>query len=231
MHFVVCSDSQAVLHALSGPRLDSCGFLRSILILLSDLSHHCVGVSFQWVPSHCGIVGNEQADRLAQQAHDLPYASLTPVPLIGLKREASKTILEACNLRWRFLSSITHLGLIKNFFHPLPCSGLGSRRFDVVVTRLRLGHCGLRDHLHRLKLVSSPNCISCSVPETPEHFLLQCQRFNQFRCTLRTALRPHNVDLTLQNLLGGGGFSPHLQILIYTSLERYLRATGYFHSL
>jgi hypothetical protein len=51
-----------------------------------------------------------------------------------------------------------------------------------------MGHIGLNAYLARFGLVDSGLCSTCHEPETVNHYLLTCRRFNQQRNALRHAL-------------------------------------------
>ena len=55
--------------------------------------------------------------------------------------------------------------------------------------RLRLGHVGLNDYLHRFNMNDSNLCQQCKTPETIDHFLLNCQKYNVERANLIRQLR------------------------------------------
>jgi ribonuclease HI len=65
---MICSDSQLALNALK----ESCHSAHSIL---SPFRAHLRGlgdrVCFQWVPAHCGLLGNERVDEEARKAANL----------------------------------------------------------------------------------------------------------------------------------------------------------------
>ncbi|XP_043206739.1 uncharacterized protein LOC122373061, partial [Amphibalanus amphitrite] len=71
---ILCTDSQAALSALrSGPAEQRTQLNRAVwdaLALVSDNGER--QVLLQWVPSHCGLPGNEMADSLAKEAASLP---------------------------------------------------------------------------------------------------------------------------------------------------------------
>ena len=67
-----------------------------------------------------------------------------------------------------------------------------SRRVEVVMARLRIGHTGVKSHLFRLGLTEDNLCEECSTPETLEHFIMNCANFHQPR------------DIMIRNLLNCG---------------------------
>ncbi|KAG0432207.1 hypothetical protein HPB47_021087 [Ixodes persulcatus] len=122
--WVILSDSQAEL-ALLGSLHHS-----------NQLGHT---LAFQWLPSHCGISGNEIADQLASQAHkDLAC------PTSAGTRFADAKLL----IRRKITSQ-----------HPDP--GIGDGRH---AARLRTGSAFTPVCLHRLRRHIDPNCKECSVP-------------------------------------------------------------------
>jgi hypothetical protein len=76
---VQISDSQAALKAISSPKVTS-GLVAECLDALFALAS-LNEVTLVWVPGHCGILGNEEADKLARQASAIPL--LGPEPAVG----------------------------------------------------------------------------------------------------------------------------------------------------
>ena len=76
---------------------------------------------------------------------------------------------------------------------------------DVLVTRMRIGHCLLNQCLQRIGKHENGNCDKCGLAETVEHVLIECKAYERERSQLRHALRNIEInELTLQVLLGQG---------------------------
>ncbi|GFX11503.1 uncharacterized protein LOC103524116 [Trichonephila clavipes] len=76
---VILSDSTSALQALSNYNENNCLRVQNCRELLGKIKEKIV---FQWVPSHCGLWGNERADFLAKKgtasrvARDKPWSTL-----------------------------------------------------------------------------------------------------------------------------------------------------------
>ena len=71
--------------------------------------------------------------------------------------------------------------------------------------RLRLNRCSLNASLAERGLRGDPpdpNCALCAVPETVDHCLLQCPRYDAPRRECRAALDYLGLPLTLPTVLG-----------------------------
>ena len=109
---------------------------------------------------------------------------------------------------------------------------LKNRKLEVAMARLRLGHTRLRAHMCRMKLVDSPNCWHCRVPETIEVFLVSCHRYYGARCILLGALARFGINnLDIHISLGGGDISLDEKCKIAEALKAYLLKTGKFNDL
>jgi len=107
---LIFSDSQAALKALSSPKLTS-GLVAECLDALSVLAS-MNEVTLKWVPGHCGILGNEEADKLARQASAMPLFG--PEPTLGIPkcsaREAIKNWTEHQHYSaWRDMPGLRHV--------------------------------------------------------------------------------------------------------------------------
>ncbi|GFV80799.1 uncharacterized protein LOC103524116 [Trichonephila clavipes] len=130
----------------------------------------CTGreVVLQWIPSHYGTHGNEQADKLAKDASTL-HPPCLPTPLRNAKR------LLRDKLRQKRISTLTDLAVGKSW----SCLVDGQRRVQfsalprvdgVACFRIITGHDYLQAHLFKISLDDSPLCNLCkSVPMTGEH--------------------------------------------------------------
>ena len=65
-----------------------------------------------------------------------------------------------------------------------------SRRTAATLARLRTGHCGLKQYLHRFKHADSPYCDCGDGKETVEHYLLECVLHKEARNILRRKVGP-----------------------------------------
>ena len=81
---VVYSDSMSCLQAIEGEDTEN-PFICHIMNLLWSLSDKGTHVRFCWVPSHCGIDGNERVDQLAKETLDQDINPLASVHYTDLK--------------------------------------------------------------------------------------------------------------------------------------------------
>ena len=153
---VILTDSKATLQFLISNIPD-----QPIHQLLKDLQllHHECAVVLQWLPAHCGIPGNERADRLAKSGSKQlqPMSTSTYQEVKPLLRNSQK-------YHWRIATGD---------YNPStdPVSGL-PRHEQTTIFRLRTGHCGLRAHLKRFGIMDSPLC-DCKEAEQAIHHILQ----------------------------------------------------------
>ena len=116
-----------------------------------------------------------------------------------------------------------HLGKLRTDLQPQPWARSRNRRLDTALVRLRIGHCGLKNHLHRINLEESESCDWCNQPDTIEHFIFYCPRHHSARTELQSQLHARHIPFTLRNLLGGEDFSPQTNSLILKQFKVFLK--------
>ena len=133
-------------------------------------------LTLQWIPSHCGVGGNEEAGRLSKMGSKLEQSAQP------MSYSEAKTILRN-NFRteWRQRLGI---GTEEDSIHQL------DRAAQVTIFRLRTGHCQLLSQHHRLKISQSDECPCGTGPQTPNPILQSCSTFD----TLRYQTWPSPVD-------------------------------------
>jgi len=149
---VFLTDALSVLQAYNSDRLPS---LKKALNNINSLR-----TVLQWIPSHCGIEGNEKADDLAK---------------LGADQEQEDNAVSLAELN-TITKALYRNPAQKDSLHLL------SRSEQVTIFRLRTGHNRLNKHLHtKLKVVPSPMC-SCGEAEQDTHHILQeCGNFRRLR--------------------------------------------------
>lgn len=186
---VFLCDSKAALGHLRNPDRAP-GLAKSIVVRAGQLQRQGWDLAYQWLPAHCGILGNETADRMAAEA---------------LKGAGSQnpTVLpfEDARLLIRRTIALKHPELE---IGPLPArvpDGI-SRQAAAVLHRLRTGSARTPAARAQWQQGKSGNCTSCNVLADAEHLLLHCAVYKEERSALQASYRRLGGDSgTLEPLL------------------------------
>lgn len=178
--------------------------------ILKDILRACQRwkVSIQWIPSHIDIHGNEVADQLAKLGltsnDEMDNNILLQDALFLLKQSLSEKTngwyTEYSVEKGRNFLALQTTFNPKPWFYKINLKGKEIK----LINRLMSGHDFSKPWLVRMKLNSDPNCEDCGTPETAEHLILHCPRYdrlrrnykfdNQFR-TLPDLLKTVNVNI------------------------------------
>jgi ribonuclease HI len=178
---VFFTDCRSLLQGLLNTRNEQ--QLQDTKKALLDLSRQST-IKLQWIPSHCGITGNEKADALSKAGSKMEQFS-HPVTY----REAKTIIHNQYRSQWK-----RRLGADngEDSIHQL------QRHQQTILFRLRTGHCRLLSHLNRLGIAHSDECPCGTGSQTPEHVLQHCPAHD----VLRRQTWPEGTELRVQ-LWGG----------------------------
>ncbi|KAJ8707149.1 hypothetical protein PYW08_002157 [Mythimna loreyi] len=119
-------------------------------------------VVFVWIPSHCGIKGNEKADRLANEAvvcgDTVPFKNycqdLATLPRHYLRDSWDKVWAESSCSKGKYYFSIQSQIPRKPWFSILRLGKIAT----TILIRMRLGHTTCPVHLARFHIIDSPQC-------------------------------------------------------------------------
>lgn len=185
---VIFTDSLSCLQALEQnpfkSKLHSPILLQIKKSLLSCAENHKT-VNLVWIPSHCGIIGNECVDALAKdavnsQSVDLKYYQCQGYDLLSLPK---KSLLSSWQVQWQnssktkgsFYSAIQPNVTSKPWFKPYKKL---SKKVLSILCRLRIGHCCSPVFLHKIRVRDSSLC-ECGLDEgTLEHIFFNCTNNN-----------------------------------------------------
>ena len=139
-------------------------------------------VVFCWIPGHCGIQGNEQADRAAKAALDqeiipvaIPFDDKIPHVKTHLHNVWQTEWDQRTNNKLRQIKPKIGPSFLVN-----TC-----RRDQTVLNRIRIGHTRLTHSflMNQGRNAPKPDCHFCGkgVPLTIEHVLTRCEHFTAIR--------------------------------------------------
>ena len=202
-HINLLTDSKSSLLRLSrGPCAQTSEHHLKVWTRLHQLTDRGISITFQWVPGHAGVEGNEAADALANQA-----ASAGQQDSVLLDLRAARTAINRVGRAWSTADSRRHP-------HPEPTPGHDelSRKEQTIISQLRVERSPLvRKILHRIGRASDPLCQNCGEEDTVRHLLTECPAYSAARSAIWGCPLP-----TLQSVLGDDA----------ERVMRYLRRVG-----
>jgi len=159
---LIITDSQSVCSALVGHN-------SSVDSLRSSLATCTATIRIQWVPSHCGITGNEEADAAANSARLLPGAR-RPISMRGILPVIKKNIVDPPTR-----PEYACLDEIYSCYSKERESQISSRWDQTYLARLRgTHHWDLRTQLNRVDESYSALCPRCGLADDTTPHLLTC---------------------------------------------------------
>ena len=176
---VVYSDSMSCLQAIGGEDTDN-PLICHIMNLLWSLSDQDTRVRFCWVPSHCGIDGNERMDQLAKETLYQDINLLSSVHYTDMKPMVNSYIQMLVQTKWDVAVHGRDLYLVKPTLGPPKKFQHLTRAEDVVITRLRIGHTKATKS-HILPWGPPTVCHHCGQSLTIDHMLLGCPLLQECR--------------------------------------------------
>jgi len=212
----VFSDSLSSLMSLKSGESRSRPNLQSTLMEICDAITS--DITIIWIPGHSGLRHNEEVDTLAKAATRRKDVDLD----IGYEQQdISNAVEEYCNARWQqqWTANIKgrHLHAIQPKITRTMTHSCSSRQQETSTARLRLGKCRLNSYLHQLRQHNTGLCDNCRVPETVEHYVMECPS-SKPRKALQQHCRNKGIHFRLPTILADDEM---LQIL-YGSLDRVL---------
>lgn len=190
--FVICSDSLSAISAIENT-FSKDPMIQQILCLYLHLYNMGKQIIFVWIPSHIGISGNEAADSAARNAakKDIDHGTIIrPDDLsVWIKNKA----LDSWQTDWNNTDS--KLKFVKPMISKWVLPRQISRREQVIITRLRIGHTKLTS-CYLLLREQQPMCDQCTELLTVKHIILNCKKYHYIRNQLNL---PKNIKECLTN--------------------------------
>jgi len=135
--------------------------------------------------------------------------------------DAYRTVTNYCNKKWQQAWDASNKG--RHYYSITPSVTqkttlvATTRAKEIAITRLRLGKCRLNYYMFELNLHPDGLCTVCKLPETVNHYLLECKDGLLSRAVKQQCLKLH-IEPQLDVILN----SSSILDVIFSNLDRKL---------
>ena len=194
--YILLTDSLASLQSLTDPYHPN-PLIQKIFITLSALNTDKTAVTFVWIPGHIDFPEHDAVDLAAKQATCLPSITYkSDLPAADYKNYYRHLILKNWQNSWQNETS-NKLRTIKKDPVPWATSARESRREEVILARLRIGHTRItHSHLINPYSFSPPSCLYCHEDCFTAEHIFTCPTLHPLRSSLQV---PSSISSALKN--------------------------------
>lgn len=199
LNYFILTDSLSSIQALKNNKINTKvnPYIISIRRKYLEITqNNSCNITFVWIPSHSGIMGNEEADFLAKQAAQSITNSSALLPYTDFREKFSSN----ANLSTKNLVKVQGLRKGKIFFENFDNDKLKPwyhninqpREFIATINRCRSNHYTLAASLGRIGIIESCKCnCGCDIQDL-NHVIWQCPIFDRQRINLIKSLMKLN---------------------------------------
>lgn len=207
---LICTDSLSSLLSIED-NYSTDPMIQQIHKLRLNIENKERSIIFIWTPGHCGIYGNEKADKLANEARMQNAIKERRIRIEDVILKIKGKAKDQWQDEWS--KNTTQFQKIKPLLEVWRMPAKIKRRETVCITRLRIGHTNLT-HNYILTRTEQPKCESCNTPLTVKHILQDCAKNETIRQDVKL---PRNINDMLgrksENILKTIEFCKRLKII------------------
>lgn len=179
---VIFSDSLSAIQAINNINIKQSKIIKEIIQEANDIKkEHNYNITICWIPSHLDIEGNDLADKFAKEASELNTEY--KVPYLDIKNLVNFKIKEKWSDTWNTLEN-NKMYKIKNNVDKYTTVDRDTRKEEIILTRLRIGHTGIT-HNSIFKKEFPTKCDCCNVDLNVQHILVECTKYKHIREELK----------------------------------------------
>ena len=179
---VIYSDSRSAVEALKHYNHPH-QLVKQIKVFYNILYQKGIDVQICWLPAHVGIGGNEKADNAAKRAI-ASSIKVDKIPIGDYINAIRPFAWERWQNLWNEQPATNKLREIKTSVKPWPSSFQVTRKHEVTLTRLRIGHTKLTHGYLMNTTDTPPVCTQCNVYLSIKHIFSTCTQYANIRRNL-----------------------------------------------